>query len=269
MRHFIFTITPGRTGTKYLKDLLTKNIPHATAYHENLFGFDKYGVTTPDVSHFHTFNSQGNTAYIQKFWEQKFTRISHTDTPYYIETSHLLAKAGLIENLRLLERVGQIHLILLTRNITDTLISHHKQNTFQNLGNSWLWYLDPKYPKNLLDPAPYYRFQVPGIRLWYLREMIVRQHYYQTILQNTSIRLHHCQIEDLNTSTQVSQLLQDLSAPQPTNIIIPSPQNTSPNIPISPQEHHFLAAMQNSIPFNPAEISQKAIQSGHTFNPSP
>src|SRR6266849_1968222 len=97
-KHFVFTMTTGRSGTAYLAGLLAANLPDVESHHE-LLGWDQFGVNTPDLSHMTLFNSQGNIETVRSFWRQKLARIAAAPSRFYVETSHLLMKAGLVENL--------------------------------------------------------------------------------------------------------------------------------------------------------------------------
>src|ERR1700745_4297658 len=94
MQQFVFTMTTGRSGTRYLADLLAQNLPDAECRHE-FSGWGHFGVDTPDLSHMTLFNSEGNVEKVQAFWRAKLRRIAATPKPFYVETSHVLMKAGL------------------------------------------------------------------------------------------------------------------------------------------------------------------------------
>ena len=83
-KHFVFTLTTSRSGTQFLSNFLETNLDDVEAYHELVLGFDKFGVDTPDISHLHTFNSQGNTPHVKNFWKSKFEKISETPFDYYL-----------------------------------------------------------------------------------------------------------------------------------------------------------------------------------------
>ena len=74
-KRFVFTLTPGRTGTAYLAQLLRANLPHAEVHHE-ILGYDAFGVDSPDLSHLMQFNSRGNTPHVQAFWRRKRSKAS-------------------------------------------------------------------------------------------------------------------------------------------------------------------------------------------------
>src|SRR5271155_1811699 len=141
-REFVFTMSTGRSGTQYLAELLRCNLADAECHHE-ILGWDRFGVDTPDLSHMTLFNSQGNIEKIREFWRQKLFRIAGGSAPFYVESSPLLMKAGLIENLKPLTEAGRAHLIALERNAADTIVSFRNRFDFYSKSTWWLWYLDP------------------------------------------------------------------------------------------------------------------------------
>lgn len=264
-KHFIFTITPGRTGTLYLTNLLGANLPDCQAHHELIFGFDKFGVDTPEISHFHTFNSKGNTTKIQKFWKRKLTKIGKTKTRYYVETSHLLAKAGLVENLDYLKKYGKIHLIILKRDLLKIILSLHNRLDLINIGSAWMWFLDPAYPRKLVNPQNFADLGTYRTRFWYLCEMFTRAEYYKQLLKaDKKILFHEYDIEQLNSKKQVRTLLVNLGFKKSeASIIIPPKAN----------QYEFKREMDNktlnqlkqtikNMDFDPVEIAQNMIKSG-------
>ena len=96
-KKFVYTITTGRSGTNYLADLFKANIEDAKIYHERA-NFVELGRRSPDASHFTHFNTFGNTRDIAQFWKQKLSDDTAEVGSAYVETSHLLSKAGLFEN---------------------------------------------------------------------------------------------------------------------------------------------------------------------------
>jgi hypothetical protein len=122
MKHFVFTMTTGRSGTMYLARLLQLNLPDAECHHE-IRGWDRFGIDTPDLSHMTLFNSQGNVERVKSFWRAKLARIAAKPGEFYVETSHMLMKGGLIENLAPLTAVGTVHLVALERDPYASIVS--------------------------------------------------------------------------------------------------------------------------------------------------
>jgi hypothetical protein len=237
-RQFIFTMTAGRTGSTYLAELLQSNLHDAEIYHE-ILAYDAFGVDTPDLSHFTLFNSQGNVPEVQAFWTRKFQTIRQSPARVYGETSHLLMKAGLIENLHKLWNDGAVSLIVLKRDFVETIVSYRKRFDFLNKGNMWLWYLDPDYPRKIVDSKPFLPMGVDGICLWYLCEMAARTEFYKLQLaDNPRVQVHEVNLAHLNDPARVAALLDDLGVPRaPGKITLPAPQNVArPNVNI-PDSH--------------------------------
>jgi hypothetical protein len=203
-KKFIFTITPGHTGTTFLADLLKRNLPNSEIHHE-ILGYDKFGVDTPDVSHMTLFNSQGNVDKVKSFWSQKLEKIIFSPCDVYGETSHLLVKAGLMENISPLFEYGEVYIIDLRRNIEKIILSLRKRYDFLNKGNMWLWHLDPDYPRNLVNTSAFLPLGVEGIRYWYVCEMYARAEYYkQLFINNDNVHFISIDIDDLS-NPQVAQ----------------------------------------------------------------
>lgn len=219
-------MTTGRSGTLYLAELLEQNLPEAECYHE-ILGWDRFGVDTPDVSHMTLFNSQGNVEKVQAFWRSKLARIAATPRRFYVETSHLLMKAGLIENLAPLTAKGTVHLVALERDPYATILSFRNRLDFTNLGNVWLWYLDPAYPKNLVSSTEWVAAGINGLCLWYILEIRARAAYYEKLAAKQSrIVVHHFSLEELRGGEAASRLLKALGvATEPGDVKIPKPRN--------------------------------------------
>lgn len=225
----VFTMTAGRTGTRFLAQLIGDNAPDAEVHHERI-GFGDFGVHAPDVSLLHEFNCRGVTEPVRRFWHGKFASILDGQAPVYVETSHVLMKAGLVEQVAALAPQHTVHLIILQRDPLDVLTSYHRRGDFGGAANTWLWYLDPAYGQNRM------RFGVPeGIhpliakRHWYLLEIAVRAEIYAAELADRAgIHVHRVQLEHLNEATAAADFLQRLGIEVSANTVRIGPaQNTS------------------------------------------
>ena len=103
-------MTAGRTGTRFLAQLLRDNAPAAEVHHERI-GFGDFGVHAPDVSVLHDFNSLGTTDKVKRFWDEKLSSITKSTSSMYVETSHPLMKAGLMEYVTTLVPERTVHLM--------------------------------------------------------------------------------------------------------------------------------------------------------------
>lgn len=263
-RHFIFTLTAGRTGTAFLADFLRANMNDAEVHHER-FGFDLFGVETPDLSHFTLFNSQGNVPKVQEFWKQKLRRILDVGAACYAETSHVLMKAGLVENIEPLLDAGTVHLVNLTRDIVDTIASYRRRMDFVNRGNMWLWYLDPGYPRTIVDFQAFESMGWEGICYWYICEVRTRAEYYRLLLEDEArVCVHDVQLEQLNRVEGASALLSALGQVRPTeDITIPPPANESPRVVKGLHEYRESVAQKFShVQFDPRVLAAEYYERG-------
>lgn len=224
----IFTLTAGCTGTAYLAELMKWNIRDAEVYHE-IQSYSSFGQDTPDISHLHAFNVQGNTQAVQQFWRCKLDKILAYDKPVYVETSHVLMKAGLVENMAELAQGHEVHFIVLKRDAMKTIESYHKRGDFKSLGNLWMRYLDPAYPGNRIAFVPLYSFQqqASALRMWYLSEIKLRTTHYQFFYGDLPhMRFHVVDIDSLNEKEKAAALFKELGL-SISDISLPPAQNIS------------------------------------------
>ena len=226
MQQFVFTMTTGRSGTRYLADLLAQNLPDAECRHE-FSGWGHFGVDTPDLSHMTLFNSEGNVEKVQAFWRAKLRRIAARPRPLYVETSHMLMKAGLVENLAPLTARGTVHLIALERDPYATIVSFRNRFDFWDKANRWLWYLDPDYPRNIVPSGELFQQGINGLCLWYILEIRARAARYEAQLAaEPRIAVHRFSLEELRVAGGASRLLRELGVViEPTRVGLPPPQN--------------------------------------------
>ncbi len=257
----LFTITTGRSGTAYLAELLRLNVPGAECHHE-ILSYAGFGVDSPDLSDLTQFNALGNTVKVQRFWAQKFARIAAKECSLYVETSHQLAKAGLLENLTRLTSEGVDVLIVdLRRDVTKTVCSLIRRYDFLNKGNMWLWYLDPDYPKKILDPAVLLPRGWLGLCLWYVCEMRTRAEYYRLLLADQPVQFLQVDVDELNAPDGVVPFLHSVGFDVPTPRI-PPPQNTVQVRDLDTAEMDAVAQLVDATPFDPAALAQQFFDSG-------
>ena len=261
MTDFVFTMTTGRSGTLYLAQLLLQNLPDAECYHE-IVGWDRFGVDTPDVSHMTLFNSQGNVEKVQAFWRSKLTRVGATPRQFYVETSHLLMKAGLIENLAPLTAKGPVHLIALERDTYETIVSFRKRLDFVHKSNWWLWYLDPDYPVNLVPSRELVEVGINGLCLWYILEIRARTAHYERLMAGkNNVVFHRFNLEELRSAEGALRLLQALGAPtEPGQVIVPAARNVGPAlVEIDAAEEARIRDLITSVESDPSAVAGKAL----------
>jgi hypothetical protein len=257
MKNFVFTLTTGRSGTKYLATLLEQNLPDAECHHE-IQGWDRFGVDTPDVSHMTLFNSAGNVEKVQTFWRSKLTRIAATPRRFYVETSHLLMKGGLVENLAPLTAEGTVHLIALERDPYATIVSLRNRFDLVDKANCWLWYLDPQYPRNLVRSHDLVAEGINGVCLWYILAIRARVARYEELLGGQRrIAFHRFSLEELRYAEGASRLLHALGVPtHPAKARMPGPENIGRLlVPIEPAEQSRIRRLIASVQSNPPRFA--------------
>ena len=221
----VFTLTTGRSGTAYLAELLELNTRNTEVHHERV-SFEGMGVTSPDASTAMLFNSIGNCAAVQDFWRRKFATVRHGTTPVYIETSHFLAKAGLLENLPALMPGVRVDIVVLSRDTVATAESLANRFDFVNSGFTWLLNLDPHYPRNVVPFDDYAQFGVIGRCVWYCHEMAARTYCYKILFKNDpNIRFTDVALENLQDTTSVAKLIRSLGLKPAPRLIIPEAKN--------------------------------------------
>ena len=263
-KKYIFTITPGRTGTLFLAEFLVRNLPKCDVHHE-ILGYDSFGVDSPDLSTLTLFNSQGNIDQVKKFWKQKLTRIKETKVDYYAETSHILAKAGLMENLGYLGKDAEIHFIILDRDNMKIMESLHTRFDFLNIGDIWLWFLDPQYPIKILDPSPFNYLGVYGSRLWYIYEMRARSEYYILKFKSKKkIFFHKINVGSLNTTKGAKAFLSELGVKRNNSeITIPPKLNvTKTKQVIIDKKTKEMIKNEMKKPFDPKALAKEFLELG-------
>ncbi len=264
-KSFVFTLTAGRTGTAWLAALLRENLDAATVHHEQI-GYGSFGLDTPDLSTFTLFNSRGNTERVRAFWERKMARVRASPGRWYVETSHLLMKAGLVENLHHLRGLGTIHLVALERDPVATVRSYTRRGDLATPGNQWMWYLDPYYPLNILDPRPFLDKGHIGVRLWYWLEIRARQSYYIASLEAApDIVIHRCRLEDLRGPVGARALLQSMGRAV-RRVRLPPPKNVGARRPLPVVVEDRIRALCSQVEIDPVAIGRRAWVGGFRFD---
>lgn len=240
--HLCWTITAGRTGTTYLYQLLRLNVPNGIAYHERAGNATLFGIHAPELSTMSQFNNFGPNDRVLSFWITKFSlvldELMANDRSHYIEASHLLWKAGLLEaSLKMQRKYLQWHFVMLERDFMKTMLSYYHRYDFYNVVDMWLWYLDPSYRNNIVPFTPFADYigddftkeQMSwAIRLWYLHEVRARMYRYrEQYKRNDNYHFYKCTVGDLNTPEGVKPLLEwlgvdvdldDIEIPPPKNV---------------------------------------------------
>lgn len=262
--NMVFTITAGRTGTTYLYQLLRLNMPNCVAYHERTGQGVFFGIHCPEVSTMADFNYTGMTERVKSFWLVKLNlcmeELVANDRTHYIETSHILWKAGLVDASTFMKnpRINW-HFIYLKRDFMKTLLSYYHRFDFYNSTNLWIWYLEPKYARNMVSYKPFAEYVDPkdreqviwSIRLWYLHEVRARAlAYRERYRDRPRYQIITVDVKDLNSEDNVHRLLKQLGGEVSESAIqMPGRKNvTKEKRPISSKDikwlEEFVEAME-------------------------
>lgn len=263
-RRFVFTVSAGRTGTAYLTELLRTNRPDWECHHERT-GFDRMGVHNPDASTFMLFNSLGNVADVREFWRRKCALIRNGPGDGYIEVSHFLSKAGLIENLDCLGSDAEIDLIDLRRDLFRTAWSYANRFDFANNGFTWLFALDPAYPRRIVDPSSFIRHGMFGRCIWYVQEMFARAEYYRRLLHDrTNVTMYTVDLEDLTDAKGARAFLEGTGLKDPDTPYHPLPDkaNQTRSWPLGEDAETDVKNLVERLRIDPATAAEEFIHSG-------
>lgn len=258
MKKHIFTLSAGRTGTAFLADLLHANAPAAEVHHE-ILGFESFGRDTPDISHLHAYNCHGMNEHVRNFWHAKCARITASSAPVYVETSHILMKAGLVEACAEgLLGDAEIHFVALSRGLLPQLISYHQRHDFVNVGNQWLWYLDPNYPRNLLSARAFEGMGVFGVRLWYAYEILLRARFLaKKFAASPNLHFHFTELETIAKQDGAASLFNKLGFSNLEDIVLPAPANEGPKKPFPAEDKAALEKILAHFLINPAALVEQ------------
>ncbi len=263
-RKYIYSITTGRSGSAFLTQLLEQNTYDSAVYHERT-SWQLFGEVTPDLSHTLLYNSAGNVERVQAFWDKKFRLDSLHNQSTYIETSHLLSKAGLCENLpKLATRASKIHLIVLKRDIFKIAWSLFNRHDFANAGATWIFYLDPRTPNTILNSDAFTDYGQLGCALWYVYEIFTRAEYYKLLLApEKNIIFHDVYLEDLLRPNRAVKLLNALGFnTTEASLKMPPKVNQQHTFPYAGQEGQLLELI-NKFNFDPSALAKKFYDAGN------
>ncbi|MBW7851049.1 MAG: hypothetical protein H3C38_11175 [Rhodospirillales bacterium] len=160
-KRLFFTVTPGRSGTNYLAELL-HGIPGITALHEpepNFVHVLRRVQQDPTVAH----------AFLR---DHKLPAISKVETPAYLETSHLTCKGFIEPLLRLGMAPGLIILRRPPREVAWSLLERRTVPARTPAGMAYL--LEPRDPYVLPLPG-WERLSDYHLCFWYALEIERRQ----------------------------------------------------------------------------------------------
>lgn len=205
----VFTFCSGRCGTQSISGYFSQVQEEKDTIGHEFLQPDLTGEMTPGTDTLANYNCRGfRNRGVQDFWERKFTNVANLgafqEHSLYVETSHLLGKAGLVEallqqltSISFLQVKPEIYLLFPARDPLDTIASMYIRGDYHSIENRRVWYLEPTYQRNLiLYDAPDLPFDDSSedMRInhiaWYYWEMRVRQ----TMWINLLMELFHPQI---------------------------------------------------------------------------
>ena len=195
----IFVVTPGRSGSKYLANLLGA-VPGVHAEHE------------PEPNFVHVMRrSQHNPSSALSFLrDHKLPAISKVAEPIYAETSNLTCK-GFIEPMIMLGlRPGLILLRRSPRQVAFSLLERYTVPARTQMGLTYL--LDPRDPFVLPLPG-WESLSDYQLCFWYALEVERRCLRYAAIANRLGMALTDITCEELNHWSIFSRLLSDLNLP--------------------------------------------------------
>ena len=212
-QQFTFALATTRQEARLLAALLDGNLSDAEVHHRHDAQGD-LGHVTPDASLIRQFNTVGNRHPVRDFWRGKFAHHLHGASRSYAETSHILATAGLIENLQHLDASLRVDIIMLRRPPEQILHDLMNPGSAKDGPFPDAIALDPQFPQRIVEPAPYLASGRLGTALWYVTEMAARAAYYRTLLRDRpNIHIHWIGLEPLRNAPGAAGLLTALGHP--------------------------------------------------------
>ena len=268
-RTLVYTITAGRTGTKFLSELLRANLTNAEVHHERVNWLD-LGVHCPDASHLTRFNTLGNLPGIRSFWQAKLARDLASEAEIYAEATHPHAKAGLIENLDHVPEDVRVVLIAQKRDPLKVVWSLHNRFDFVNFGFTWIFALDPRYRNVIVNSKQLRHYGVAGSALWYVIEMEVRAAYYRRLVANMpNVVFHDTSLEQIVCEDGARALLAAVTGTSPEAVTIPPPANELKNHHFGEDVHAQVAAMLDRVKWNAEELADAYFDAGRRLATPP
>jgi|GEM_PF-5226866 len=226
----IMSMSAGRSGSASLARAFADREPDIVAYHEHL-GAAHHGVLTPDVGLMRRYNSFGYSPEIANFWDRRqkilSNHVANAKAAIYVETAHMLAKAGLIDWLCQADKDIQKNFafVHLTRDPIKLARSLIERGDIREISGQWLWYLAPEYEKNLVSSEPYIEFNHYGIVCWYVREMEARTNLWKKMLAECSIPVMSIDIDNPYKDQQLNVFMERLGLTEHIKTPLSFPHN--------------------------------------------
>jgi hypothetical protein len=198
-KSLIFTVTPGRSGTKYLTALLA-SVPGIAAFHE----------PAPDFVRAMRRVQQNPEVAFAFLRDAKLPFIAEVDAPVYAETSHLFCK-GFFEPAILMGLTPK--LIILRRPPSEVAWSLLERDTIPaRTPYGALYLLDPRDPAVLPLPG-WERMTDYQLCFWYALEIERRQVKYADMAGQLGLATFEVLQRDLGKAEVFGAMLQALGVP--------------------------------------------------------
>jgi hypothetical protein len=203
-KKLIFTVTAGRTGTKYLAELLA-TIPDATALHE------------PDPSYRQLMRAVVQDPGIARafFLQLKFKFMAAAPGAIYAETSHMFCKGFLVPLLQIGLRPC---LVFLRRSPRDVALSYLERDTVPartSLGNAYVLRPDDS---NVLQIPGWEQLTDYQLCFWYALAMELRQWRYAEFARKLELSYFDTTAAELNSYRQFAAMLDTFRIPHGTQL---------------------------------------------------
>jgi hypothetical protein len=206
-KRLIFTVTTGRSGTKYLKTMLSF-LHNVQSLHEPLPGFHE---VLRDIQH------DKSLAYY--FWiEQKLPSIVNFPEPIYIEASHVFCK-GFLESLLELGIIPD--LIVLRRDMREVAQSMYRLGHIPARSQIGRIYLIQPDDPDVIPMPDWESMHDYQLCYWYCLEIERRAQKYTVDIRRLGGQVHETTLDEISTMMGFWKLIQalDLPLPRPLNAL--------------------------------------------------
>lgn len=198
-KRLVFTVTTGRSGTKYLSCLLSL-LADFTCEHEAEPAF-----------HYQLRSVQTCPGKAKVFWlERKLPYIASLSTSYYCDTSHLISK-GFLEALLDLELVPD--LIFLKRRNRDVARSYLQLGAIPGRTRLGLIYLSSPTDPTALRVLDWKKLTDYQLCYWYTLEMDRRHALYSQLFRGTGSKHSYLLFDEMVNGDVLRKLCNELDLP--------------------------------------------------------
>jgi len=195
-KRLVFTVTPGRSGTGYLSEML-RLLPGVSAYHE----------PNPLFSNFLRATLKNTETGKNFLMNKKLPVIFKSHGNIYVETSHLFCK-GFLEPLLELGYIPD--LIILKREHRKVALSLYQLGTIPHENTPWLLYPGDKGVLQIDDWKKLSDYQ---LCFWYCLEIERRAKEYSKLIKAKEGLVGEIFLEDIKDENKFQKFLSDMMFP--------------------------------------------------------